>query len=68
MKQKDSKITVKQKDEGNYANMPKCDIIFSDLDYFLNCYWVDSEPIVNSKPIWVNPLQKASYTIEQYPL
>ena len=22
--------------------MPECNIIFSYLDYFLNCYWVDS--------------------------
>ena len=41
----------------NLANMHKCNIIFSDLDYFLNCYWVDSRPIVNSKPTCFNPLQ-----------
>ena len=29
---------------------PKCNQIFSDLDYFLNnCYWVDSRPIFKFK-------------------
>ena len=39
----------------NLANMHKWNIIFSDLDYFLN--WVESRPIVNSKPTWVNPFR-----------
>ena len=42
----------------NLENMHKCNIIFSDLDYFLKCYWTDSRPIVNSKPTWVNPFRQ----------
>ena len=37
--------------------MTKCDIIFTELYYFLECYWSGCRPIVNLKPKWLNPLK-----------
>ena len=42
----------------NLENMTKCNIIFSDLDYFLELLLVEGcRPIANSEPKWVNPLE-----------
>ena len=54
VKQKDSKIN-----EGNLANMPECNLILSDLYYFLNFHWATYELIVSLK-------QKGSFLSRQY--
>ena len=41
----------------NLENMAQCNIIFTDLNYFLECYWSFCRPIVNSKRKWLNPLK-----------
>ena len=41
-------------------NIVQCNIIFSDLEYFLKCYWSDCGPIANPKPKWVNPIRSIS--------
>ena len=38
------------------ANIAQCNIIFSDLENLLKCYWPDSRPTVNLKPKWLNPI------------
>ena len=54
VKRKDSKIN-----ERNLANMPECNLILSDLYYFLHFYWATYEPIVSLK-------QKGSSLSRQY--
>ena len=36
-------------------NIAQCNITFSDLDYFLECYWWGCRPIEISKSKWFNP-------------
>ena len=38
-------------------DMTKCNIIFTKLYYFLECYWSGCRPIVNLKAKWLNPLK-----------
>ena len=40
-----------------FEDMTKCNIIFTELYYFLECYWSGCRPIENSKPKWLNPLE-----------
>ena len=52
-------------------NIARCNIIFSDLDYFRECYWSGCRPIANSKSKWFNPCKSMdccywSLTLERW--